>query len=135
MHIKSDPCQTTDAVFACDAAALDAETRREHFTWLREELPRLVAEIQELPGGYSLRLPGNSFPAVSTFVDRERKCCPFLRFTIELESGGAVVWLRLTGPAGVRAFLDAEIGLDRIAAGLASKTLRAGPQVIERSED
>lgn len=125
MHVGSDPSPAGDVAFACDATALDAETRREHFTWLREDLPRLVAEVEELPGGYGLRLPGRSFPAVATFVDRERRCCPFLRFAVELEPGGAVLWLRLTGAAGVRGFLEAELRLDGIAAGLAGKAAPA----------
>ena len=42
------------------------------------------------------------------FVANERRCCPFLTFTLELAPDGGPLWLRLTGPAGTRAFLEAE---------------------------
>ena len=126
MDFGSDPTPPGDVALACDATALDSETRRAHFTWLSEDLPRLVAELQDLPDGYGLRLPGASFPAVATFVERERRCCPFLRFAVELEPGGTVLCLKLTGPAGVREFLEAELRLNQIAAGLAGKATPSG---------
>lgn len=105
---------TGHAVFACDASALDPETRQVHFTWIREALPRLVTELHERDDGIALRFAADAFPALATFVDRERRCCPFLRFTLELEQGGGPLWLRLTGPEGIRKFLQLEFALDRL---------------------
>ena len=43
------------------------------------------------------------------FVGNERHCCPFLGFAIEILPENGVLWLRLAGPAGTRAFLDEEL--------------------------
>jgi hypothetical protein len=60
--------------------------------------------------GYAFRFAPDAFADVARFVANERKCCPFLDFEIAAESAGPV-WLRLTGPAGTRAFLEAELGI------------------------
>lgn len=46
--------------------------------------------------------------SVARFVANERKCCPFVSFSIEV-SGDGPVWLRMTGPAGTRECLEAEL--------------------------
>ena len=38
-------------------------------------------------------------------LSMERLCCPFMRFTIEIEPQQAPFWLHLTGPEGVKDFL------------------------------
>jgi hypothetical protein len=38
-------------------------------------------------------------------IQLERRCCPFLRFTLTVEPGEAVMELALTGGPGVRDFL------------------------------
>jgi hypothetical protein len=45
------------------------------------------------------------------FVSNERLCCPFLEFGITIAPANGPVWLRLTGPEGTRAFLEAELRL------------------------
>jgi hypothetical protein len=96
---------STPIALACDPGALDPATRTEHFTWLRHELPRLVMEVGELPDGIGLKFPAADLAAVATFVDRERRCCPFLRFDLALPAGEEILWLRITGPEGVKRFL------------------------------
>ena len=48
------------------------------------------------------------------FITRERLCCPFYTFTLELEPAGGALWLRLTGAEGAKAVLQA--GLDELLA-------------------
>jgi hypothetical protein len=67
-------------------------------------------ERREWKEGYAFRFSPDAFDALARFVANERKCCPFLHFEIAVESAGPV-WLRLTGPSGTRAFLDAELPL------------------------
>jgi hypothetical protein len=98
---------STPVALACDPGALDRATRTEHFTWIRDELPRLVMEVSELPDGIGLKFPAADLAAVATFVDRERRCCPFLRFDLALPPGEEILWLRITGPEGVKRFLHA----------------------------
>jgi hypothetical protein len=42
------------------------------------------------------------------WVSLERKCCPFLAFEIEQPKDQGPVWLRITGPEGVKAFIEEE---------------------------
>ncbi|HET8580780.1 MAG TPA: hypothetical protein VFL31_07260, partial [Nitrospiraceae bacterium] len=71
-----------------------------------------VQEIRELPSGYAFRLPNeaNMLLKAAEFIMRERLCCPFLGFGVEVEREGGPVWLRLTGAAGIQPFIQAEIG-------------------------
>lgn len=41
----------------------------------------------------------------------ERLCCPFLNFQLEVNGKHKDWWLSLTGPEGVKDFLDAEFAL------------------------
>lgn len=71
-----------------------------------QQLYRAVQEVRELPDGYALRLPNDSamLMLVAEDLTFERLCCPFLRFTLEVEPKGPF-WLRMTGGEGVKTFL------------------------------
>ncbi len=111
--IVSDSAHTgalgSTVALACDAGALDPAARADHFTWIRNQLPRLVREVSELPDGIGLKFSAADLGSVATFVERERRCCPFLRFDLALTPGEEVVWLRLTGLEGVKQFIRAEL--------------------------
>ena len=66
-----------------------------------------VQEVQERPDGYAFRLPTDSemLLLVAEDLNMERLCCPFLRFTLEIEPNGGPFWLRFTGGEGVKEFL------------------------------
>ncbi|MGH7703918.1 MAG: hypothetical protein ACREMO_12555 [Gemmatimonadales bacterium] len=72
----------------------------------------VVSDTRELPDGLAFRFPSEEYEAVMQFVARERLCCPFVRFTVELAPDRGPLWLRLTGPDGVKDFLRAELHLD-----------------------
>jgi hypothetical protein len=97
--------------FACDMSALSPAERRRHIATTKEVFGT-VQEIRELPNGYSFRLPDEDgvFMQAAAFVSRERLCCPFFGFGIELEPNGRAVWLRLTGREGVKPFIREEFG-------------------------
>jgi hypothetical protein len=42
---------------------------------------------------------------ISTAIDAERRCCPFLRFEVTTEADDGQVRLDVTGPPGTTAFL------------------------------
>ncbi len=64
-----------------------------------------------LPEGYAFRFDCSEFEDVARFVTNERRCCPFLTFEVELAAQSGPIWLRMTGPEGTRAILDAELNL------------------------
>ena len=90
--------------------AMNAGQRARHHA-LAAELKSGVQGILELPDGLAFKLPAASWFAAAEFVSLESLCCPFLRFRLELAEAGKEVLLSLTGPAGVREFLRAELGI------------------------
>ena len=97
--------------FACDMTAIPVEERPVHHALIRRLMTEAVGETRELPDGIAFRFLAEEYGAVTQFVARERLCCPFLRFTIEVAPEQGPLWLRLTGPAGVTAFIRAELHL------------------------
>jgi hypothetical protein len=98
---------TQAPVIACDPGALTAE---DHKQWLEEIGPQLygaIQEIQELPNGYAFRLPNDPEILLLAVEDlnMERLCCPFVRYTLEIEPNKGPFWLRFTGGEGVKEFL------------------------------
>ena len=96
--------------FACELGVIPADERLQHLTTARE-LFQSVARIRELNDGYAFQIRETPVALVQAaqFIDRERLCCPFFRFGLEVEAEGGWLWLRLTGRAGVKEFIRAEI--------------------------
>ncbi|HYQ96344.1 MAG TPA: hypothetical protein VER38_04985 [Candidatus Eisenbacteria bacterium] len=92
----------------CNLDAL-SPTERAHHAATLHKLGEKILERKELPDGYAYRFAWES-DILEQFVEwipLERACCPFLRFSIEVEPGNAV-WLRLTGSAEVKEFIRFE---------------------------
>ncbi len=103
--IPSDaPAQITIPL-ACDIAAIPAAERPRHAALIDEWRSR-SEETVETADGFAYRFTADSalLLTLAEFIARERLCCPFFRFQIELEPGGPL-WLRLSGPAGTKDFL------------------------------
>ena len=98
-----------DPPLACLPNALDkAERQRQHE--LLESVQALRVETRELPNGFAFRLPAEAqvFRDAAEWVSLERRCCPFLEFTLEWRRD-ETVWVHLTGGPGVKDFLEAEL--------------------------
>lgn len=48
------------------------------------------------------------------WISAERRCCPFLSFSLTLPAGGDRVEMRLTGPPGTQELLRQEFATQRI---------------------
>lgn len=92
---------------ACDLSALDSEGRSEHKR-ISEAVLGSVTEIRERPDGYAFRLPTETgmIQKTATFVARERLCCPFFDFTLEVEREQGPVWLAVSGREGVKEYTE-----------------------------
>lgn len=95
---------TADMPIACTLSTTEQAARRDHIS--REVLAH-VREITELPDGYVVHVDGHPdrVRALAEFVAFEHACCPFLRFRLDVESGGGPARLHLTGPGETKAFL------------------------------
>jgi hypothetical protein len=97
--------------FACDMTAIPAEERGAHHALIRRLMTEAVTDIREVPDGLAFRFQADEYEAVARFVARERLCCPFLRFVLEVAPERGPLWLRVTGAKGVTAFIRAELHL------------------------
>jgi len=97
--------------FTCDMTAIEPAQRKQHVVTAIEVF-RGVQEIHELLDGYAFRLPNDPTLLLKTaeFIMREKLCCPFFGFKVEVEPEGGPLWLQLTGREGVKPFIQAEIG-------------------------
>jgi hypothetical protein len=100
-----------DTTFACDMTAIPAAERPVHQRLIRRLMDDAAVDSRELSDGFAFHFPAVEYPAVAEFVARERLCCPFLTFTIEVMQEQGPLVLRLTGPEGVKEFIRAELGL------------------------
>lgn len=98
--------------FYCNAIALNS-TERKRYGQLIKKLLRARLETRELPDGYALRLNSEtiSLGQLAEWVSLEGKCCPFFGFAIELQPDSGPLWLKLTGPEGVKPFMQAEFAI------------------------
>jgi hypothetical protein len=92
-------------------SAFDPAERKRHLAAI-EEVFGAVEEIRELPDGYAFRLPGEAawVMKAADFITKERLCCPFFGFALQVEPEAGALWLHLTGREGVKPFIGAEIG-------------------------
>ena len=101
-----------EAELACVPSAIPAAARQAHFALARELLEVRAEERVTLSDGYAIRFLPDALEAVARFVENERRCCPFLAFALTLDPDCGPLWLRMTGPTGTRAVLDAELNLN-----------------------
>lgn len=90
----------------CDTAALqglEAERHREVTRAFREA----VTGFDEVDEGYRLRFPAERerIELVAEFISRERLCCPFLSFRLQVPAEADSMECEITGPPGARELL------------------------------
>lgn len=97
--------------FRCDMSVIEPAQRKQHIA-TAVAVFRVVEEIHELPNGYAFRLPNEATVLLQTaeFIMREKLCCPFFGFRVEVEPEGGPLWLHLTGEEGIKPFIQAEVG-------------------------
>jgi len=88
--------------FACNMTAFTPAERKEHTAI--EQVFGAVEEIREISDGYSFRVANETamLLQLADFIAKERLCCPFFGFSLQLEPEGGALWLSLTGREGVK---------------------------------
>jgi GNAT superfamily N-acetyltransferase len=94
---------------ACNLNAIDS-TKRERHSDLRKRLEDTIRDRNEVADGYAFEIDGSgiSLPEVAEWIETERLCCPFLTLQLSVFGDRAGWELKLTGPEGVKTFLQAE---------------------------
>lgn len=105
-HLRDD--QDTSAkppVLACRLGVLTPGERTQQKE-LRAALRKGTTRVSEDAEGLTFHFTRAITPAsVITWVERERRCCPFLRFTLDMSEDRGPSSLRVWGGPGVKAFL------------------------------
>ena len=83
---------------ACDPTAIETAQRQRHRTLVEALLGTRVQEVVDRPDGYALRFAADDYAAITQFIDNERRCCPFLRFVLEVPPGGDPTGSRSPAP-------------------------------------
>jgi hypothetical protein len=99
----------TVITIACNLKAIGS-SERPRYNDLMKRLRTAVRNRRELPNGYAYQLEQKTItlPEVAEWMSLERLCCPFLKLEL-FAAGQQTNWLlTLTGPAGVKALLQAE---------------------------
>jgi hypothetical protein len=80
---------------------------RHRYDVLRAQVQAATGQIDELDCGFALRFATEPvvLSALAEWVLLERRCCPFLDFTLEIRAEQAFALLTITGPEGTKAVL------------------------------
>ena len=104
----------TQTRFYCNIKALNPTERARH-KQLTDKLVAMRKEMVETEKGYELQYSPStvSLAELAEWVVAESKCCPFFDFHLDLEREGSLLCLRLTGEAGIKAFILTEFGVPK----------------------
>jgi hypothetical protein len=96
---------------ACELGVFDAATFARYHV-LREQLDRASRGIEEQSDGYVVVLSGDdaTLALVAEWLALERRCCPFLAFSVTFAGPEEPIRVKLGGDADVKRFLAAELG-------------------------
>jgi len=103
--------KATESRFYCDRSAIPPNQLRRKVE-LGQVLRASIRHTRELPDGFEFEL-GNgpaSFQDAAEWASSERLCCPFFDISLQLTRSNGPIFLRLTGEAGVKQFIQAEFG-------------------------
>ena len=85
---------------------------RENHLQTTTELFQSVRNIQEVENGYEFIFPNPGSAEIlirmAEFISNERRCCPFLKFTLTINTDPQAISLTLTSPEGTQEFLREE---------------------------
>ena len=73
-----------------------------------EQLFAGVQELVPLNSGYRFRFDASDQTLRNIFemIAKERKCCRFMDFDVQVSSAEGPIWLAISGPEGTKQFLD-----------------------------
>lgn len=96
--------------FAC---RLSTDKLRERKATIISSLQKKLLDKKELEHGFGYKFDGSDemLDQLIAFIKTERMCCGFFAFTLQISGNTNETWLEITGPEGVKEFLNTELGL------------------------
>ena len=103
--------QTENMPIVCNMDVFTPDERENHIR-TTTRLFQNVQAIQEAENGYEFIFPNpngsDNISRFAEFIFNERRCCPFLDFTLKIAPNDKPISLTLTGPDGTQEFLREE---------------------------
>src|ERR1700752_2666994 len=103
--------EAQDTPIVCDMNVFTPLERENHIR-TTTQLFQTVQNIREIENGYEFIFPNADgseiFTQFAEFIYNERRCCPFLEFSLKIAPKDKPISLLLTGPEGTREFLREE---------------------------
>ena len=98
--------------YHCDLTLLDTVLRERRAKLAAEVWPQIL-ETKELAIGYEFRFDFNPtlYSLIAELATLEHLCCPFFDIGLKLDKNNGPIWLQITGDAGVKQFIQAELNL------------------------
>lgn len=89
---------------ACSLTDKELQKRRKD---ILHKIAASLIEVREMPDGFEYRFPVEDvvLEDLTTIINLERKCCPFLNFKLVVEAHNDFVALELTGREGTKEIL------------------------------
>jgi hypothetical protein len=109
--ISNNPKETTEAKpLSCNLTTPELQLRK---STVILALKSQVIERKELQNGYCYKFIGSDevLDELTSFIKTERMCCDFFNFSVTVTGDGSATWLEITGPGGVKGFIETEIQL------------------------
>jgi uncharacterized protein HemX len=109
---RAENRNASEQVFACSLTALNDAQRARHKE-LTARLRAAVKGVRELRDGYAFSFQAEpaTIVEVAEWLTLERRCCPFFTFRIEVGSDEKPAVLEMTGPEGVKQFMQQEFNI------------------------
>jgi hypothetical protein len=106
MSSEADEAGPMPRPIACVLDALTAEQKLRQRD-LVSRLRSALTEVEETADGFRARPGDVSLVEIAEWIALERRCCPFVRFTLEVEGEDTIV--AVSGPEGTKAIFAAEL--------------------------
>jgi hypothetical protein len=84
----------------------DTELRRRREKYL-DKMAELLVESEDLDNGtrFRFRITDSTLTDLAEIINLERKCCPFLSFSLNVEAGSKTASLDMTGPGEIKGII------------------------------
>ncbi len=92
--------------------SLDSQELQDRKETTLKTLFEKVQETKRLAGGIAFRFEASDglLASIVEVINKERKCCRFLDFQLQVTADEGPVWLTLSGPEGAVPFLEEILG-------------------------
>jgi hypothetical protein len=94
--------QPLETAIACNLTSSEQRIRQDD----NKVLIQSAQQILEIQDGYAFGFADDSYTqAITDFILRERRCCPFYLFELSFNTQQGMVWLQIRGSQEVKTFL------------------------------